>query len=192
MVRIPSDKWITLSEFMDELAHRTTEADRWTDVCRAFKDGRVNPRGVLLIDEVSGQPLSPNDPELWRYLFPLRHRIFLSKEAAHDLTPPYNRSPPPACAHAIRGASEPTRPLEQLPPASEAIIIIEIRSEYDRAEAAGEKPPNVKEVSRAVQRALEQKGFRASRRQIEKLAEADEFKIRRWPPGKRRSKSRNK
>jgi hypothetical protein len=63
----------------------------------------------------------------------------------------------------------------------------EITSEYHRADAAGEKPPNIKEVSKAVQPVLEQAGYRASRRQIEKLAEAEEFKRLRWPPGKRRS-----
>jgi hypothetical protein len=35
-----------------------------------------------------------------------------------------------------------------------------IGSSYDRAEAAAEKPANVKEVSRAVQRVLEQRGYR--------------------------------
>jgi hypothetical protein len=72
------------------------------------------------------------------------------------------------------------------------MIIEKLRSEYDRAEAAHEKPPNVKEVARAVQLVLRQNGYRASRRQIEKLAEAEEFKRRRWPPGKRRSEPRKK
>jgi len=61
------------------------------------------------------------------------------------------------------------------------MIIDELRSEYDRAEAAGEKPPNVREVSGPVQLALRQKGYWASRR-----AGAEEFARRRWPPGKRR------
>jgi hypothetical protein len=72
------------------------------------------------------------------------------------------------------------------------MIVDEIRSEYNRADAAREKPPNVKEVPRAVQLVLRQKGYRASRLQIEKLAEDEEFKRRRWPPGKRRSEPRKK
>jgi hypothetical protein len=72
----------------------------------------------------------------------------------------------------------------QLRPAPVPMIMDEIAFEYDRAAAAGEKPPNIKEVSRTVQLVLQQKGYRASRSQIEKLAEA--FRSRRWPPGKRR------
>jgi hypothetical protein len=62
----------------------------------------------------------------------------------------------------------------------------ELRSEYARATAEREKPPNVKEVSRAVQLVLLRKDYYASLRQIEKLAEAEEFKALRWPPGRKR------
>jgi hypothetical protein len=192
MVRIPADKWITLKQLMDELDDGTTEANLLTDVCLAFKDGLVDDRGLLLIDEVSVQPLSPNVRQLYPYVFPLRDRIFVSKQVADNLRLQCNRSPPSGCADAIKGASQPSRSPEQLSLAPEATIRTEIGSAYDHAEANGEKPPNIKEVSRAVQLVLEQKGSRASRRQIEKLAEADEFKLRRWPPGKRRSEPRNK
>jgi hypothetical protein len=178
--------------WLNEHAGGTTEAELWTDVARAFKDGHLDDGGprYLLID--SGQVLSPKDPELWRYLRPLADRIVLSKEGMHDLALWCNRSPPSCCSDVTKGASQPSRPPGQLAPAPMAMIIETIRSEYDRAEAAGEKPPNIKEVSRAVQPVVEGKGYRASRRQIEKLAETDEFKLLRWPAGKRRSKPQNK
>jgi len=60
----------------------------------------------------------------------------------------------------------------------------EIRSEYDDAEAAGTKQPNIRELGAPVQLRLDRKGFHASKRRIQILGEADEFKIRRRPPGK--------
>jgi hypothetical protein len=59
-----------------------------------------------------------------------------------------------------------------------------IRCAYDAAEAARTKPPNVKELSAAVQPFLRQKGFSASGRHIQQLGDAEEFKLRRRPPGK--------
>jgi hypothetical protein len=59
-------------------------------------------------------------------------------------------------------------------------------------EAAGRKDPNVKELSAAVQPLLQRKGFWASRRWIEKLAEAPEFKSRRRPRGKTVASERRK
>ena len=161
-------------------------------MCRALEEGRLDHCGFLLIDRVSGAVLSPKDRQLWLYVRPLRDHIFVPKRAAHDIAIQCNRSPPSYCADATKGGSQPSRPPEQLPPAPEAVIIAEIRSAYHRAKAAGDKPPNVKEVSPPVQLVLEQKGYRASRRQIEKLAETDEFKLLRWPAGKRRSKPQTK
>ena len=59
-----------------------------------------------------------------------------------------------------------------------------IRSEYNDATAAGTKPPNLKELGAPVQRRLDRKGFHASKRRIQMLGEAEEFKLRRRPPGR--------
>jgi hypothetical protein len=163
------EKWLSLIRIVrywaDELADGTREADLWNDVCRAFNnglldDGRAGTNGprFLLIDKVSGRVLSPKDPQLWRYLRPLGDCIFVSKEAVHDLALWCNKSPP-SCCDATKGASQPSRPPGQRAPPM-AMITAEIRSEYDRAEAAGEKPPNIREISRAVRLVLQQKAYR--------------------------------
>jgi hypothetical protein len=64
------------------------------------------------------------------------------------------------------------------------MIIEAIRCAYDAAEAARGKPPNIKELPAAVQPFLRQKGFSASGRHIGQLGDAEEFKMRRRPPGK--------
>jgi hypothetical protein len=79
-----------------------------------------------------------------------------------------------------------------LKPASEAMTKEEMRSVCNAEQAAGRKQPNIKELSAAVQPLLQRKGFRASRRWIEKLAEAPEFKRRRRPPGKTVASERRK
>jgi hypothetical protein len=87
---------------------------------------------------------------------------------------------------------EPSRSPEELKPASEAMTKEEMRFVCNTEEAAGRKPSNVKELSAAVQPLLQRKGFWASRRSIEKLAEAPEFKSRRRPPGKTVASERRK
>jgi hypothetical protein len=91
-----------------------------------------------------------------------------------------------------RDLSEPSRSTEELKPASEAMTKEEMRSVCNAEQAAGRKEPNVKELSAAVQPLLQRKGYRASRRWIEKLAEAPEFKRRRRPPGKTVASERRK
>jgi hypothetical protein len=200
MLRVPCEEnWRTLNriihDWANELGDGTREADLSSDVSLAFKGllddggGLTTRSDYFLFDKVQGRLLSPIDPQLWLYLRALADCIFLSKEAVNDLARRCKRSPPSWCSDVTKGASQPSRPLQELAHASEAMIIGEIRSQYDRAEAAGDKPPNIKEVSQAVQLVLEQTGYRASGRQIQKLAEVDEFKLRRWPPGKRRRES---
>jgi hypothetical protein len=67
-----------------------------------------------------------------------------------------------------------------------------MRCAYDAAEAAGMKPPNIKELPAAVQPFLQQKGFSASGRRIRELGDAEEFKKRRRPPGKTVASERQK
>ncbi|SRR6266852_8295690 len=92
---------------------------------------------------------------------------------------------PPSWCDASRGDNQRSRSPGQLKPsASTTMINNEIRSEYDDAEAAGTKQPNIRELGAPVQLRLDRKGFHASKRRIQILGEADEFKIRRRPPGK--------
>jgi hypothetical protein len=203
MIRVHCEEnWRTVNriipDWANELGEGTREADLSSDMTLAFKglldDGGAltNRSGYFLFDKVQGRLLSPIDPQLWLYLRALADCIFLSKEAVNDLARRCKRSSPSWCSDVTKGASQPSRPQGQPAPAPMAMIIEEIRSAYDRAEATGEKPPNVKEISPVVQHGLRQNGHRASRRQIEKLAEAEEFKCRRWPPGKRQSEPRKK
>jgi hypothetical protein len=183
MLRIACEEWIRLDRLIRVCANErgTTEADVLTDIARAFKDGRFDDGGCVLIDNFGGRVLSTKDSQLWRCVNALRDRIFVSP--AHAVALRSNRSS--CCTDATKGGSLPSRPSQQLPPAPEAMIVGAIRSDYHRAQAAGEKPPNIKEVSKTVQLFLEQNRYRASRRQVEKLAEAEEFKLLRLPPGAR-------
>jgi hypothetical protein len=67
--------------------------------------------------------------------------------------------------------------------ARDETILRVIQDVYDAAEAAGEKPPNIRELPSLVLRKLQQQGYTASKRHIETLGEAPEFKKRRRPPG---------
>jgi hypothetical protein len=58
-----------------------------------------------------------------------------------------------------------------------------ITAAYDEAEAAGEKPPNMKGIVLPVQMILRAQGRRASGRQIQELARAKQHKNRRRKPG---------
>jgi hypothetical protein len=189
MVLIPcEEKWITLDRAIRDWANGPDgikEAELLIDTCRAFRDGifdNTNRPRILLIDKATGRPLSPKGRDLWAYLSAMRDKIYVTEETMRDVALSCNRPLPSYCSDATKGATQPSR----LPNASVAMINDELRLAYDRAEVAGEKPPNVKEVTAVVQLALRQKGFRAKKSQIEKLAEAEEFRRRRWPPGKRR------
>jgi hypothetical protein len=98
----------------------------------------------------------------------------------------------PAPTSTYTRGSQPSGSSEDLKPASQAKITEAIRAEYEDAKAADRKQPNVKELSATVQPLLQRKGFRASRRLIEKLAEAPEFKRCRRPPGKTIASERRK
>jgi hypothetical protein len=68
-------------------------------------------------------------------------------------------------------------------PAPDSKINDAIRTAYDRAKATQQKPPNVREIVAPVQNALLAEGLNATGRQIQKLADAEEFKKRRRKPG---------
>jgi hypothetical protein len=88
--------------------------------------------------------------------------------------------------------SQPSQLSEDLKQASEAKIIEGIRAEYRDAKAAGRKPPNVRELSAAVQPQLKRQGFKASKLSIEELATAPEFEGCRRPPGRTVASERRK
>jgi hypothetical protein len=69
--------------------------------------------------------------------------------------------------------------------ASEAMIHDTIREVYDEAKKRPGKPPNVKEVVTPVQKILTEKGFRASGRNIERLAGDPRYAADRLKPGER-------
>jgi hypothetical protein len=193
MVEINCEQLPTLNQLMrlwaHELADGTSEADLLNDVFRAFTSGLLDDGGapIFLIDRVSGRIFVPKDPRLSQYLRAFRDDILLSKQAVNVIALLSKRRAPSYCAE-----SQPSPLPRRLTPASTAMINDAIGSNYDRAEAGGEKPANVKELSRAVQRVLEEDGYSASKRQIEKLAHAEEFKRRRLSPGKRWTDPRRK
>jgi hypothetical protein len=186
------ENWVSLKRYMRAWAASNTSEEEsvlWHWAGQAFATGLLDSGPLpkfFLLDKAGGRVLSPKGPHVFQSLRPLQDAIFISVEGGRDIARLSKLSPPPGCSDVTKGATQPRRPPTQLPPAPVAMILDELRSEYNRAEAAAEKPPNVKEVSRPVQLKLLQKGYWASRRQIEKLAEAEEFKALRWPPGKRR------
>jgi hypothetical protein len=76
--------------------------------------------------------------------------------------------------------------------ASEAMVHEAIRAAYDSAETTGRKPPNIRELSAAVQPLLKTKGYWASGALIERLGAEPRYHGRRRRPGKTwRSESRS-
>jgi hypothetical protein len=75
---------------------------------------------------------------------------------------------------------------EERPPrvASKSTIDKAIGQAYAEAGLMGEKPPNIKEIVPLVQRKLSAKGYQASGRQIQMLAEAGKYKHQRRKPGR--------
>src|SRR5262249_12448954 len=93
---------------------------------------------------------------------------------------------------AVRGFTypafwKPTNPeaiQQKRKPASEQMIIAEVRRAYDIAKREGTKPPNINEVAKPVYARLREIGQTASAAQIKRIAERPEFKKRRRPAGK--------
>jgi hypothetical protein len=71
-----------------------------------------------------------------------------------------------------------------LKPAPHKEIRAAIKAAYDAADAAGRKPPNIKELPAAVLPRLVEKGYHASGRLIQQVGDAQEFRLRRRRPGK--------
>jgi hypothetical protein len=98
-----------------------------------------------------------------------------------------SNSPASDVARATQAAASTIVLLKQAP---RATVEEAIKAAYDVADAAGDKPPNIKELPAAVQPLLEQRGYSASARSIQELGNAPTFKVRRRSPGKTVSSER--
>jgi hypothetical protein len=98
-----------------------------------------------------------------------------------------SNSPASDVARATQAAGSPILLLKQAP---RATVQEAIKAAYDVADAAGGKPPNIKELPAVVQPLLEQRGYSASARFIQELGNAPAFKVRRRSPGKTVSSER--
>jgi hypothetical protein len=120
----------------------------------------------------------PTDQDLLRTMERYIKDAFLEFARRHKLRPP-------TWCDASKGDIQRNRsPRQSKPLASTAMINNAIRSEYNDATAARAKPPNIRELGAPVQRRLDREGFYASKRRIQLLGEAAEFKLRRRPPGR--------
>lgn len=98
-----------------------------------------------------------------------------------------SNSPASDVARATQAAASTIVLLKQAP---RATVEEAIKAAYDVADAAGGKPPNIKELPAAVQPLLEQRGYGASAQFIQELGNAPAFKVRRRSPGKTVSSER--
>jgi hypothetical protein len=134
-----------------------------------------------------GQPMYSEGWELYVLFRTMERHILRSRGTSREALLEFARrhkGRPPSWSDASRGENQPSRSQVTLNPAPPGIVIEAIRGAYDAAEAAGTKPPNIRELPAAVHPLLEQKGLRASGQHIQELGEAPEFKSRRRPPGK--------
>jgi hypothetical protein len=203
-----AEGWLRLARLVpawaNELADATSEDDLWhylhEDVINGLLDDSGPLRngsrlGLRFIDS-SGRGVYVSGRLLFgKMRLPFRgmgQRILVAKEAILDFARRHKLRPPSWWSDASNGESPPRRSPGQLKPAPDRIIIEAIRCVYDAAEAAGTKPPNIKELPAAVQPLLQQKGFFASKRRIMQLGEAEEFQRRRRRPGKTVASERRK
>jgi hypothetical protein len=207
-----AEQWLTLAQrvpaWANELADATrspsqVERDLWQCLHQDATIGFFDHSGPLRNGRRLGLGLI-DDNGRFRYVrgrllgtvhFPFRkrgHRIFLARKAHLALARRHGVPPFSGWPDASEGESQPSRSPGQLKPAPDWIIIEAIRCAYDAAEAAGTKPPNIKELPAAVQPLLQRKGFWASGRRIQELGDAEEFKRRRRLPGKTVASERQK
>ena len=200
-----AEGWLRLARLVpawaNELADATSspsslEGDLWHYLHEDIINGLLDDSGPLIngscfglrfIDS-SGRGVYVNGWLLFGKMhLPFRgmaQRILVAKEAVLDFARRHEVPPPSSGSDASNGVSQPSQSPGQLKLASTTMIKEEIRSEYAAATAENRKAPNIKEVQAPVQLRLKQKGFFASKLRIEHLANAEEFKKLRRPPGK--------
>jgi hypothetical protein len=207
-----AERWLTIARLVPAWANELADANNsasqlegnlWHYLHEDVVNGLLDDSGPLIngsrlglrfIDS-SGRGVYVNGRLLFGKMhLPFRSKgdhILAAKEAVLDFARRHELPPPSWWSDAAKGGSELSRAPEELKP-SEAMTREEMRSVCNEEQAAGRKEPNVKELSAAVQARLQRKGYRVSRRWIEKLAEAPEFKRRRRPPGKTVASERRK
>jgi hypothetical protein len=208
-----AEGWLRLARLVpawaNELADATSspsalEGDLWHYLHEDVINGLLDDSGPLIngsrlglrfIDS-SSRGVSVNGQLLFGKMhLPFRgigQRILVAREAVLDFARRHGMPPPSWWSDASRGETQPSRSQVKLKPAPDRIVIEAIRCAYDTAETARTKPPNIKELPEAVQPVLQEKGFSASGRHIQKLGDADEFKRRRRLPGKTIASERQK
>ena len=208
-----AEGWLRLARLVpawaNELADATSspnslEDDLWHYLHEDVINGLLDDAGPLIngthlglrfIDS-SGRGVYVNGELLFRKMrLPFRgmgQRILGAKEAVLDFARRHGVPPPSWWSDDSRGENQPSRSSGQLKQAPERIVIEAIRCAYDAAEAAGTKPPNIKELPAAVQPFLQKKGYWDSGNHIMQLGHREEFESRRRPPGKTVASERRK
>jgi hypothetical protein len=152
-------------------------------------------RLALRVIGPGGQPMTIEGWQLYVLFRMMERHILLSSSLSREALLEFARrhkARTPSWSDASRGETQPSRSQITLNPAPPGIVIEAIRGAYDAAEAAGTKPPNIRELPAAVHTLLEQKGLRASGQHIQELGDDEEFKSRRRPPGKTVASERRK
>jgi hypothetical protein len=197
-----AERWLTLAQLVPAWANELADASHSADQLERdlwqclYEDARIGfvdhsgprrngrRRGLCVIDD-NGRFQYISGRLLGTVHFPFRrlgHRIFLARKAHLALARRHGVPPFSGWPDASEGESQP----RQLKRAPERIIIEAIGCAYDAAEAAGTKPPNIKELPAAVQPLLQEKGFHSSGRHIMQLGDREEFKRRRPLPGRQK------
>jgi hypothetical protein len=174
---------ITLTGIFDELcANGRSNKKAYAELRQAIKDGALD-----LID-LHDEPRSPDE---------LRSAALNLLDAASTKRPTFGALPWARPDYFSKGVVilrvqfemvfELTTDAEiaiESKPASDKQIRDAIRAEYDRAEAAEERPPNIKELPKRIQPLLKAQGFEVSGNRIMNIGDDEEFKRRRGSPGK--------
>jgi hypothetical protein len=184
-VPLPSPDSLSLSEAAALVKERcdVSENEAKKALQRAGIDGRLEATGAI--------PLSAHRDPAVRARYPVRKHVNVPADAwngeidwiAGTVGRYFTVSVKRASIEVWLGVDRAQHSTSPLRPAPESEIKDEIRRQYDKADSAKQKPPNVKEIVAPVQTELRIKGLDASGRQIQKFAEAEEFKNRRGKPG---------
>jgi hypothetical protein len=185
-VPLPTPDWLSLSEAVTLIMERCdcSEDDARGALVRAGLDGRLKAS--------ASTPLSIHSDPVRRAKHSMRTRQELRSDdwngsidwTAGTIAPFYfsvviSRASIEAWLDVGREAeSSPTTR-----PASNSKINATIKDEYDKAESANEKPPNLRQIAQRVQKRLRSEGLYASHNRIQGLAGAEEFRKRRRKPG---------
>jgi hypothetical protein len=174
---------ITLAEIFDELcSNGRSNKEAYAELRQAIKDG------ALVLIDLHDEPLSDDelhsaalgllDAELTKRptfgAVPWGHPDYFSKGVV-TLRAQFEM---------VFGLTAEAETSIGNKPASDKQIREAIRAEYNRADAAKERPPNINELWRRIKPLLTAQGFEVSGNRIETIGEEKEFKSRRGLVGK--------